>query len=114
MNGTKIFILTRRDEHVVHVDLLRAKENMSAEQIEKAMRAAVAEYLSTDEGKQVAKSIDNWFNWGDAMIHVPSEIWKKHGIFIDWPPTETIQIDLNHNEILSNDDELDDDDEPDE
>lgn len=47
---------------------------------EKAARAAVREYLSTGAGQKDVKTNNDWFNWGDAVVCVPSKIWDKHGL----------------------------------
>lgn len=44
-------------------------------------RAAVGEYLHTKEGLQSIEASCYDFNWGDAMMYVPQEIWNKYGIY---------------------------------
>lgn len=54
-------------------------------------RAAVSDFLRTKDGVQAIKDSCNDFNWGDAMLYVPQEIWKKHGIYpvdLMHPPKE--------------------------
>jgi hypothetical protein len=47
---------------------------------EDAFRAAVEDYLETDDGKAVLDYNNNDFNWGDMMMHVPAEIFKIYGL----------------------------------
>lgn len=46
----------------------------------KAMRAAVAEFLTTEDGEASIEDTMGDFNWGDAMEYVPDDIWSKHGL----------------------------------
>ena len=48
-------------------------------------KAAVQDYLKTPEGKQDIIMTSEDFNWGDAMMYVPTEAWNKYGIY----PAET-------------------------
>ena len=45
--------------------------------------AAVEEFLNTPEGRQAIEDTSEDFNWGDAVMYVPEEIWNKHGIYSD-------------------------------
>lgn len=45
--------------------------------------AAVEEFLSTPDGRQAIEDTCEDFNWGDAVMYVPEEIWNKHGIYSD-------------------------------
>lgn len=44
-------------------------------------RAAVQEYLETEEGRMAIQETRDDFNWGDAILYVPEQIWNKHGIY---------------------------------
>lgn len=101
MNGTKPFLLTRYDGEDIHVDILQAKADMDAKQIEAAMRAAVAEFLQTDDGKQAVQHAAGRFNWGDAITYIPDDVWNRHGIYVKSSPEVDTEVVLNHNEILS-------------
>ena len=50
----------------------------------KAMRAAVAEFLTTEDGEESIEDTMGDFNWGDAMEYVPDDIWSKHGLRIKY------------------------------
>lgn len=65
---------------------------------DKSFRAAIQEYLKTKQGKTVAQENGNDFNWGDAMLCVPNEIWEKHGLkMLDSKP---VVYSVNHDENL--------------
>lgn len=54
-------------------------------------RAAVGEFLRTKDGLNAMEASCYDFNWGDAMMSVPQEIWNKHGIYpvdLMHPPAE--------------------------
>lgn len=42
---------------------------------------AVHDYLNTAAGKLAIEFTCNDFNWGDAMMYVPENIWNRHGIY---------------------------------
>lgn len=44
-------------------------------------KAAIEEYLKTPEGLKVISDTCEDFNWGDAVLYVPNEIWHKYGIY---------------------------------
>ena len=49
--------------------------------LEEAIRAAVRQFVETEEGKAYLEEIyGDIFNWGDACIEIPDEILKEHGI----------------------------------
>lgn len=52
---------------------------------------AVEAYLLTPDGQEAVKHTCNDFNWGDAEVYVPCEIWNQFGIYpFDYsrPPEE--------------------------
>ena len=54
-------------------------------------RAAVGDFLRTKDGIDAMEASFYDFNWGDAMMYVPQDIWKKHGIYpvdLMHPPAE--------------------------
>ncbi len=61
-----------------------------------SLRAVIREFLSTEEGKNIAKDNGDDFNWGDAMLHIPDELWKKHGLKLHGQVKEGIEV--NHDE----------------
>jgi hypothetical protein len=61
-----------------------------------AARAAVAEFLESDLGKEIAASINYDFNWGDAIQEIPTEIWQKHGLRKQ--PCGSVEV--NQDEVL--------------
>ena len=42
---------------------------------------AIHDYLNTAAGKLAIEFTCNDFNWGDAMMYVPENIWNRHGIY---------------------------------
>lgn len=76
------------------------------EQLEQALRNAVTEYVCTPEGIRVARQYRT-FNWGDAIEHVPQEIWRRHGILEIGCLREPLpRIELEHDEDLFYGDEI--------
>lgn len=65
-----------------------------------ALRAAAAEFLSTDAGAEVLKSTNGAFNWGDLADHLPgTEFPGRHGVLIlDTFATELV---VDHDEDLT-------------
>lgn len=63
-----------------------------------AIKAAVGEYLETEDGKKTLSDNNGNFNYGDFKIHVPEEIMIKHGFFI----RESMAADqvVHHNDTL--------------
>lgn len=93
LNGTPVNLVTiireRASENEQWVDSfwVDAKKVPSVD----LFRAAVSDFLRTKDGAQAIKDSCNDFNWGDAMMYVPQEIWKKHGIYpveLTHPPKE--------------------------
>ena len=58
-------------------DMFLVKQNENPEQ---SFRNAIADYLASEVGKNAIKETSEDFNWGDAFMYIPTEIWKKHGI----------------------------------
>jgi len=44
-------------------------------------KSAVQDYLKTGDGHLAIKQTMEDFNWGDAMMYVPSYHWNSHGIY---------------------------------
>ena len=65
--------------------------------IEKAFRDAVKEFLSTEEGQRIVNYNGGDFNWGDAVLNIPDEIWKNHGLI---HLESTAVVSVNHDENL--------------
>lgn len=72
---------------------------------ETSMRNAVADYLSTKEGEEAIEQTSRDFNWGDAVMYVPDEIWIKYG----FTPVEhnkqfsfvnTVEVKVDQDEVL--------------
>ena len=69
---------------------------VDAKMTEIAMREAVEDFLNTDEGKLALRQEAGCFNWGDAIYHIPDEVWEKHGVkFIPSLHQATITVDQN-------------------
>ena len=54
-----------------------AAQTPSKELFQKAVEA----FLMTNDGQAAVDQTCNDFNWGDAVIYVPHEIWNKYGIY---------------------------------
>ncbi len=63
-----------------------------------SLRAAIKEFLLTEEGKKIAKDNGDDFNWGDAMLHVPNKIWEKHGLKFNGQLEEETIFNVDHDE----------------
>lgn len=74
-------------------------------------KAAVEEYLRTEDGIKNIEDTCEDFNWGDAVMYIPSEAWNKHGIYVSYPslteqglapiPSENIfSLTVDQDEIL--------------
>ena len=75
-NNTTIGLVDECDTVIVTVNHTVG----ASSKLEGRMRKAVAEYLTTDEGRKVFDENGECFNWLDAYLHVPDEIWHRHGI----------------------------------
>lgn len=88
-------VRVRPSEDEFWVDTFRYSGEKDQEQ---AIRDAVREYLFTKEGKKAAADT-NWdFNWGDAIMLVPDEIWAKHGLSLVREDATGIRV--NQDEVL--------------
>lgn len=65
---------------------------------ERAIRDAVKEFLDTDEGKKALSYTCHDFNWGDAVVYVPEEIWKKHGL--RFRTVKSVDVVVDQDEVL--------------
>lgn len=93
-------IRERISENEVWVDSFECDESVINP--EQSMRAAVKEYLKTEEGKKAIKDTCNDFNWGDAVLYVPDKIWNKYGLY-PLNRNKSIDIKVNQDEILFED-----------
>lgn len=64
--------------------------------VEKAIEDTICCFLQTDEGKEVAQGENGHFNYGDAVVYVPNEVWQKFGI-LSIAPSSLPRISVNHN-----------------
>lgn len=111
----KLVALTRerRSKRWSQTDYFIVQENV--ENVEKAMREAVKDYLKTESGKKMIEYSCGDYNWGDAVMSVDEESWNKHGIELKYDHKEysiigeTIEIIVNQDEVLC--DEIDEEEE---
>lgn len=68
----------RVSENETWIDVFELDDNIRDAETE--FRNAVADYLSTDLGKQAITWTNGDFNWGDAIMCVPNNVWFEHGI----------------------------------
>ena len=93
-DGGRIVRLTRvrPEENEAYTDLFFVSQQV--EDVEAALRAAVEEFLTTPEGREAVEDTHHDFNWGDAIVYVPDEIWGKHGLkLLGEPNYETVFVD---------------------
>lgn len=82
------------------VKVVQAAGATDEKEFETALRNAVKEFTNTPEGKEYCEEICGDFNWADAFLHVPDDIWLKHGIYLK-PERDAAQtLALPHDEIL--------------
>lgn len=91
------FVRERRYRNQKFIDYFRVDD--SVKNVEEAFRAAVADYLKTEEAKPDVEDACGEYNWGDAMGTVPEEFFNKHGIYTT-QNEDTIEIFVNQDEIL--------------
>ena len=101
---TQLVVLRRhRDwENTTWTDYCTVPQGIDAEM---ALRAAIADFLLTDDGKQAIRDTMEDFNWGDAVMILPNETWEKHGVrFISPHEPVTImgrsEVDVRQDEVL--------------
>jgi hypothetical protein len=95
----KIILARITNNDAVHLLEFETIPEKLGENPQAAMRAAVKEYLSTDEGKQIAENNGDDFNWGDAILNVPAELWEKYGLRMVTHLTDNVIV-VNHDENL--------------
>lgn len=69
---------------------------------EEAIRKAIDAFVETEDFEDALRSegIDyEHFNWGDAILHVPDEIWEDHGLMLADRTEDAVSV-VNHNEQL--------------
>ena len=78
-NDRKVALVRRiESENATYIDLFACAPGVADP--EKAMRAAIAEFLATPAGRRAFKETCNDFNWGDSLMYVPASIWKRNGL----------------------------------
>src|SRR3990172_1826465 len=78
-NDTKVALVRRvESENATYIDLFACAPGVADP--EKAMRAAIAEFLATPAGRRAFKETGDDFNWGDSLMCVPASIWKRHSL----------------------------------
>ena len=100
----KLFNLCIRDayEHTVRMDVIPFSfDDKEVADPEKAVRAAVNDFLNSDESKAAREYAAGAFNWGDAMSSIPDKYFKVRGL----TPisTKTVDVEVEHDEILISD-----------
>lgn len=87
----------RCGESEAYTDLLEVDD--SIKDAETAIRTAIKEFLSTPDGMDAMVDSCDDFNWGDAIMYVPDEIWAKHGLRII-PEPMYVSIYVSQDEVL--------------
>lgn len=92
------FVRERAIENESFVDTFLVPNEWTIEDAERAIREAVAAFLSTDEAKTAVQYAGGDFNWGDALCFVPDEFFSKRGIVLVAEHELTIKV--NQDEVL--------------
>jgi len=98
MSRIVAIVRLQHEEELIGLDLFLADDEVTDPA--QAARDAVAEFLATDEGKKIVeRTID--FDWGHAMVYVPEDIWRKHGLL--WPVDgqQAVVVVVDQDESLS-------------
>ena len=77
----------------------------SEEQVMSALHDIAKEFCLTEDGWKTYDNNCNYFNIGDLTLHVPTEIFVKHGIFPKFRtnPADAISIDFNEQLVEESD-----------
>lgn len=97
--STKSFNLIRQrlHENKTWVDSFKYDDKITDP--ETALRSAVADFLTTDDGEKATKDTCNDFNWGDVLSYVPESFLNKHGIYTVYG-SNIIDIVVDQDEVL--------------
>ena len=79
--------------------------------LEYAVRKAVTDYVSTEEGRKLYEYNCSSMNWGDFAVAVPNDFCRKYGF--EKITSAASDIIVDYDEHLVNDSELDDEEERD-
>ena len=89
-------VVARGERRDVPVDCAWLVEAVAAvDDPESAMRAAIAEFFSGEEGARVraGEGLDR-LRWCDAIPWIPDEVWERHGLTVfRYPEVERILLD---------------------
>lgn len=69
------------------------------EALESNLRAAVKAFLETPDGQAIIEENCGAFNWGDAVIHIPTDILNSYEI-VEIDRIDPV-IELDHDEDLA-------------
>jgi len=103
MSRIVAIVRLQREEELCGLDLFLADDEVTDPA--QAARDAVTEFLATDFGKSLLTPEGTrqsaGFTWGKAMVYVPEEIWRKHGLL--WPVDgqQAVVIVVDEDEVLS-------------
>lgn len=89
-------IRERASENQIWIDTFQVDDSVTNPEL--ALRNAVQEFLATEEGKKALEYTTKDFNWGDAVVYVPEEIWAKHGL--KFQEVKSVDIKVNQDEVL--------------
>ena len=77
--------------------LINAEDDMTPDDILKAIKMASVEYCSTPEGIKVYEGNHHHFNYGDFNTYVPNRICKKYGISKDKTKYNCLDLQMDFN-----------------
>lgn len=101
-----ITLTTVRNEAKVMHELFFVDAGTPVKDVERDIRLAVLDYISTTHGATDVLNSHNNFNWGDALVAEVDSFYKKHNIYRLEGETillsgKKASIQVNHDEILS-------------
>lgn len=73
--------------------------NDEVENVEKALRLAVKEFLGTERGEEAIKLQDGSFTWTDMFLYMEAEDFKSFGLFPIADSREEVILDAETNLI---------------
>ena len=75
-------------------------EHTSPATAEAAVRAAVKNYLRSEDGKKDIKNNNGSFNWGDVAISIPESYYIREGLY-PVRVNRSMDMEVEHDEDLA-------------
>jgi hypothetical protein len=97
--GTALVVITAlvRRDHDPEEDYITLLEHAPGLDVEAALRAAVADYATTepDDLRAVLQRTNCAFNWGDALAEIPAAIFARHGLRVQEDRLPVVTVEQN-------------------